>query len=200
MSFTVSIRDNRKLEKMLKEGLDIELPKDCIHNSLVIYELLKYAPKVLPEFANLKEDEIKKIAGTVAYLLRPDLITADSGYVIIGPNPYFKKANKRVANEAKFSYHLRNDPKKLTPDFDPDFKDWEQDAGAEFFRCYCGALESIPGLYDKLDPNRHSLYPAFKLADLTAYLLDPKDLTDYDYSKDELSKFHKTLNDEMAEI
>jgi len=201
MSFTVSVRDDRPLEERLRKGLDIEIPDECRHNSNVIYQILKYAPKVIPSFNNLEDGEVKKIADVAAFLIRPDLIK--NGYALIGPKPFQQGDKIKIVNESEepeFSVHLRNNPEDLTPDFEVPAKEPYLSHGAEYFRCYAGAISWIPGLYEKLDPENHSLNPVFKMADLTAHLIDPDDLTDYRYSDEEISNFHKTLRREMEEI
>lgn len=53
-------------------------------------------------------------------------------------------------------------------------------------------------LRDKLD--KHSLAPAFVLADMTAFLLNPLDLDDHKYLPEERTKFHRRLVRDIEDV
>jgi len=196
MVFTVSIRETEELERRLKAGLKIELPKECLHNSKVIYELLGYVDRVFPGFKKASSQERKTIAGAVAYLMRTDLLIL--GRVAIGPIPYSQKRGAAGKGDSEIS--LRNSPKKLSPKWKMPNTPENSNMGAELYRCYSAAISWIPGLNDRLDPKYHSLTPAFTCADVTAFLLDPKDLDDYHYSPGEVNAFDEKLAREMERV
>lgn len=202
MAWTVSVRDDFELERRLKEGEEIDLPEECKHNNEVIYQILQYADRVLLEFKLLSDKEVRTIADTVTYLMRPDIIISGE-MAVIGPNPLVEKTTLRIPNETderNFKVHLRNNPDELSPEWEIPKNESYLTIGSEFFRVYTAAISWMPRMYDRLDPQNRSLKPAFRLADLTAYLLDPKDITDYRYNDEEIEKFHQTLRKEAEEI
>ena len=192
-SWTVSVRDYDKLKHALENGEKFQYPEECRHNSNVIREILKYAPKILPTFGGLSENEIGSISDIVSYVMRPDLVI--NGFGLVGPQPLRKAMPAQSEKAYTTSIKLAGDPNKITPDFEK-----EDDPGfrtAELFRCYCCVLDCMPQLYDKLIPGESHLGPAFRLADLTGYLLSPEDLTDYSYTEGEIENFNKVLGGEV---
>ncbi len=178
------------------------MPEECEHNRDVLLHLLSnYGAIVVPAFSSLVAEAIKRIADSVAYLLRTDLIK-DPEDLHFGPSPLKDRGVLRVASAGE-SVHLRNDPSVLCPD-------WKLPKGIgeeytqiarEFFRCYVATISFIPGMNRKLDPlEGNSFNSAFPLADMTAYLLDPLDLTDCRYAKGEVTRFRDTLIRQIGEI
>lgn len=198
MAFTVSIRDCEALEKRLKEGKESNLPKECKSNSDIIYEILQHAYRVLPNFKLLADSEVRQIADVVAYMMRTDVLK--SGAAPFGCIPLPDTRIPKIAGEDGIKVHLKNNPTELSPEWELENINEYLTIGAELFRCYAGAIDFIPKLYDKLDPEKHSLAPAFTLADMTAFLLSPSDLVDYEYTPEEIRKFHETLDREMEEV
>jgi len=202
MVWTVSVRNVRSLEKQLRAGEQVLLPEECVHNSRVIQVLLKqYGPKVLPEISSLSDGEFNQVSGAVAYLVRTD--TIKSGELrLVGPNPLFCKPQNIFGEDGEL-VHLLNDPSCLNPDWriPRDFPQEYSSRGAEFFRCYSAAMDFLPKIKLKLDTRNQGIFSlAFPLADMTAYLLDPRDLTDYKYTPEEIARFHGKLAREAKEI
>jgi len=198
MSWPISIRDTRYLENILKEGKEINLPQECKYNSEVIYGLLQYADKVLPRFKFLPNKEIRKISDSVAYLIRPDLIK-QVGHSLFGIQPLPEVMFPMIYGEDGIKVHLRNNPNELSEDWDFHAGEY-MNVGQELFRCYATTISWIPRMHEILDPENHSFQPAFKLSDMTTFLLVPNDLTDYKYSQDEIDKFDKSLVKRALEI
>jgi hypothetical protein len=181
MGFTVSIRETMEFGERIGRGEDITIPKECRPNSDIVYEVLVYANRMLPEFDLLTNEEKRLVSDIVAYLMRPDLL-------------------KRDVDGSANATPLYNDPDELGLEWElPDTNEnlWK---GSEYFRCFSGVMSWVPGIYDKLDPKDRSLAPAFKLADLCAYLIDSKELQNYEYTPEELVKFHQTVDREMEEV
>ncbi|QQG40282.1 MAG: hypothetical protein HYS81_02640 [Candidatus Aenigmatarchaeota archaeon] len=199
MVFTVSVRDTRILDESLRARRPVTLPDECTHNSHVVRHLLSFAPRVLPAFGNLDEEDVKRVADSVAYLMRPDLII--HGMIGMGPRPVVTKTLPVIHGEDGVHVHLRNDPKVLSPDWKLGKKnEYLWNTGAELFRCYSGTLSEMPYALKELGVGTDYMKPAFGLADLTAFLLDPRDLTDYDYTPEEIGRFTRTLVKEMREV
>lgn len=204
MVFTVSVRDTRPLEGRLKKGKELDdiLPEECKHNSKVIYEILGYVDRVLPEFKSVSDRERKIIADSVSYLMRTDIIIP--ARFAFGPTYLLDETINKVPAEEKaklkIPISLKNDPEQLNPKWKLPDTDEYINKGAEFFRCYSGVMSWIRTLYDKLDPENHSLTPAFKMADVTAFLVNPDNLIDYSYTPEEIIKFHETLEREMSSV
>ena len=214
MGFTVSVRDANR--KWVKDVINrtFELPKDCYHNSVVLYELSRYIPLKLPEFGELPEDERKLIADVTAYLLRPDLIKgpASMDLVPFGPIPVTTGLLSEGSVDAiidgevpKPKVHFRNDPEDLYAD------DWRlpeegyHSIGAELYRCLHGAVYYVTDYEGKLQRKEKRIIenPMGQMmvaADVLAYLLIPSDLTDYQYTENEIDAFHNKLEREMREV
>ncbi|MFC1697437.1 hypothetical protein ACFL1H_03835 [Nanoarchaeota archaeon] len=194
MVYTVSIRNTDILEKRLRNKEDIEplLNDEIKHNSKVFNELLKYSERMMPEFKLITDEERKLMSDTIAYMIRTDNIKTRSTY---GPTLAPETQIPKIYGEDGIFPHLKNNPDNLHPEFVYD----GNQLGAEIFRCLTGVVVWIPGIADKLDENS-TLNPAFKMADMLAYLLDTKDLLDYKYTEDEKNKYHKALAKDMSEI
>jgi len=196
MSYTVSVRNVRTLEKALREGKTPELDEECRHNSHVLFEILKHAPRVLPRFAELAEEQVHTIADSVAYLVRTDTIIA-GGYAL-GPNFLPDTTQPKIHGEDGIQVHLRNDPTRLHPGWRVP-QEYTQVA-AEFFRCYGAVIVWRPDIRDVLTSDRNSFTPSFPLADVTAFLLNPVDLFDYKYSPEEKAKFRQRLQRDIESV
>jgi hypothetical protein len=194
MSHTVSVRDARGLEQSIRAGEKIILPVECIHNSNVIEYVLGFAHTLVPEMSQLTKSDVKQIADTVAYLLRPDTILSNQPGIIFPP--YLpEQPIPQIAGEDGQKYHLRNNPQDLHSDFK--IPDEYTSIGAELFRCYAATLAWTPGLKEKLGSLNNSMTPAFALADATAYLLFPLDLHDYAYTRAERERYQKIIQEEL---
>ena len=198
MSFSVSVRDVKPLDVALKTNQPIPLPQECRHNAAVFEQLLlKYGPRVLPSFSNLSSQDTRTIAESVAYLVRPDLIK--SGLILLGPNPV-DPLTKPLYGEDGELVHLANDPSSLSPEFRLLSGSPLCPQGAEFFRCYAGTFNSAKRILGTLGFGSGDCYkPSWPRADMAAYLLDPRDLSDYRYGSGEVRKFHDTLDRQWRE-
>ncbi len=196
MGWPVSIRNTQLLEDTLKNNAQIFLNDEAKHNSKIFYELLQYAPKILPEFSLLSDKQIKTIADSVAYLVRTDHLLLQNYFGVI-PAFASQKSCPKIYGEDGLDVHLKNSPETLSPSFEIDKQYTE--LGAELFRCYNAAINWM-GLTDTLDPVHHSLAPAFKLADMTAHLLTPTDLIDYHYTNEEIEQFNLRVLERSREI
>ena len=203
MTYKVSVRDTRELEKRLRAGLEVNLPEECEHNRDVLLFLLEnYGSKVVPAFSSLSSKEKGIIADAVAYLVRPDLIISPEEHFVL-PIPLRDRGVIRISTGDKVSVHLRNDPGVLYPGFKlpKDIGEEYREIGKEFFRCYAATISFMPGMSRKLEPvDGNTFGSAFPLTDMTAYLLDPMDITDYRYSEGEVDRFHETLARQKREI
>ncbi len=204
MSFTVSVYDTEVLEEKLRQGQGINLPEECRYNSEVIYQILQHGYRVLPEFSSLSEDEVRMLADSVAYMMRTDIIIPQE--FPFGPMPLPEKTVLDVYDINNVYVYLRNDPDILSSKWEllDYFRDSLQkkelngydNVACELFRCYSAAITWI-GLYGKLDPVKRSLNPAFKLAQMTAFLLCPGNLVDYQYTPEDIERFNSTLEREI---
>ncbi|MDE1761632.1 MAG: hypothetical protein KGH59_02455 [Candidatus Micrarchaeota archaeon] len=194
-SFTISIRDYRPLEDALRSGKIMKLDAQCTHNSNVIREILRYAPRVLPQFGSLSDGEVRQIADSVAYLMRTDIIKA--GAFAFGPMP-FQGNPKR--SKVSGTVHIRAEVEALSPDFEIPYENNPRaNMAGELFRCYV-ATQTWMSLTERLDPKHRSLAPSFKLADLTAHLIETDDLVDYVYTAEEIAQYRKALSGELRDV
>lgn len=190
MVFTVSVRDIEKLEYDLNSGKKIKFPEECKRNSKVIYELFNHiSSEKVPELSQLTEKEKRLMSNVVAYAMRPDLIKGS--YSLLGPKPLNSDYPKKLISRKKVT--LRNNPDDLKN------REWKipneyLTIGSELFRCLSFARVSIPSVQSKFK------HLPFDLADALAYLLNPEDLTDYLYTKEEIDKFHETLMKEATTV
>ncbi|MBI4450390.1 hypothetical protein HY642_00310 [Candidatus Woesearchaeota archaeon] len=201
MAFTVSARSYDELKSKATRGEPF-LPDECRRNSEVFFHLLQYTPRVLPSFSKLSEKDVRMIADIVAYMIRPDIVK--TGSVEIGPCPLPAQPVRGVCGEDGLEFHVKNSPETLHPGFELG-QATPRDEGilnraAECFRCYNAVFDVMPHLYGVLTPGSRSLKGAFILADVTGYLLDPNDLTDYSYTATQRSRFNRTLDDEMRTV
>lgn len=206
MSFTVSVYDTEVLEEKLRQGQGINLPEECRYNSEVIYQILQHGYRVLPEFSSLSDDEVRTLADSVAYMMRTDIIIPQRFSFGIMRLP--EKIVPNVYDINNVYVTLRNDPDILSPEWELlyYFRDSLQEkelnecdtVACEFFRCY-SAVTAWMGLRKKLDPVRRSLDPEFKLAQMTAFLLCPDNLVDYQYTPEDIEKFNNILEREILE-
>lgn len=198
MSWPISIRDTKYLENILKEDKEIDLPRECKWNSGVIYNLLQYADRVLPRFKLLSDKQARKVADSVAYLMRPDLIK-QAGHSLFGVQPLPEFIFLKIYGEDGVKVHLRNNPNELSEEWNFHAGEY-MNVGQELFRCYAATISWIPKMYEILDPESHSFQPAFRLSDMTTFLLVPNDLTDYEYSQEEIDNFNRSLIKRASEI
>lgn len=191
MVFTVSVRDTEKLENDLRLGKKVKFPEECEHNSKVIYTLLNQIPsEKIPELSQLTEEEKRLMSNIVAYAMRPDLIK-ERVYSPIGPQPLRAEYPKKLISRKKII--PRNNPDNLKNE-EWKIPDEYIKIGSELFRCFSFARASIPSIQSKFK------HLPFDLTDALAYLLNPEDLTDYIYTKEEIDKFHETLMKEAMTI
>jgi hypothetical protein len=154
-----------------------------LENADLIQKLLEHAPRVIPSFAAVSPDDVRKLACAVAYLLRPDNILRGERPLVDGV------VVPKIYGEDGKVFHPRNDPQILTPQFELQLEQDPHRAGGEFFRCFRGAFGFLPRICPALrDPD--DTQAAFALADLVAYLLDPRDLKDYRYTTREIRRFN----------
>lgn len=184
------------------------MPNDCLHNSAVLFELFKYVPIRLPEFTRFSGAEQKYVADVSAYLLRPDLL---KGFCcgpmgVIGPQPVKRDRiatySVPIGGNVAPAVHLRNDPEDLK-DKNWRIPDSETEMGGELFRSLSAAVYFMTyyGEFTSAKPDKYlGLGHMMIAADVVAYLLDPKDLTDYVYSEAEIAAFHKTLEGELRTV
>ena len=204
MLFPFSVRDLGVLEEKLRYGQDIDLPEECRYNSEVIYQILQYADKVLPEFGSLSDGEVRKIADSVAYMMRTDIIIQQK--LPFGPKPLPEEIIPTEYDINNVYVCLRNDPYVLSPEWELPYYDGgslrEEDfkkthnVAIEFLRCY-SAVITWAGLDDKLNPVSCSSNSAFKLAHVTAFLLSLDNLVDYQYTPEDVERFNNALNNEI---
>ena len=189
MVFTVSVRDLDKLEDDMRSGKKLEIPEECVHNSSVFYKLMDYVPsEKVPEMLSLTQGERKLMSDIVSYAVRPDLIKR--GRYSIGPTPLNPEYPKKLIGG---NVTIKNNPEDLK------VKGWKIPdeyiaVGAELFRCLGFARIVIPTVHPKFKNL------PFDLADSLAYLLEPDNLTDYLYTKEEINKFHETLMKEAMTV
>ncbi|MBI4148320.1 hypothetical protein HY490_03450 [Candidatus Woesearchaeota archaeon] len=191
MSIQVGIRS---LDNLVR----LQMPEECRKNSAVLRELLQFAPRVLPEFSTLTEDEVASLADAVAYAMRTDLVLRGTSCWQGMFQPGGPTIQPRYGEDG-LRAHLRNSPDVLNSGWrmPRDVPDEVVYRGAELFRCYAYAIQFMPGLKEKLGG---SYQAAFPLADLTAYLLNPRDLVDYTYTREELDRFRESLARDLSEI
>jgi hypothetical protein len=200
MSYRVSVRNLITLvEQINSEGIgSIVFPQECEKNSKIIKNILGYVPKVLPNFSKFDEQDITHISNLSAYTLRPDLVLCPG--VLFGP-PYLRPTIQIGKKTDTIS--LRNNPEDLHPDFRLENTETNRRIGAEFFRSYCGAFEML-NLTKNIDLRKvsgeGSMSIAFSMADVTAYLLNPNDLTVYTYEKGEIGNFEAVLAKQIESI
>jgi hypothetical protein len=180
MSFTVSVRPTRPLEQALRKGEPFVWPEEITHNSNVVYGLLGYADRVVPAFAGLSDPERRMVADSVSYMMRPDII---------------KERVSRGPSEPGV-VHLRNDPSVLNPEFGY----YGGNVGAELYRCISATILWIPSVWEKVKDGAGSCAPAFKLADMMSFLLEPSDISDYRYTRKEIAAYEATLAREWNRI
>ncbi|NOQ37525.1 hypothetical protein GQ472_01425 [archaeon] len=201
MVFSFSVYDLGVLEKKLRLEQDIDLSEECRYNSEVIYQILQYADRVLPEFSSLSDDEVRKMADSVAYMMRTDIIIQQQ--IPFGLIPLPEEIKPSVYDINNVYVHLRNDPDILSPEWELPYYDRDplqvedfkktHNVATEFLRCY-SAIITWSGLSDKLNPVVCSFDPAFKLAQVTAFLLTLGDLANYQYTPEDIERFNNTLN------
>jgi hypothetical protein len=200
MAWTVSVRDVKPLEYALRNNTSLSIPEECNHNADVIWGILGYAPKVIPDFKSLDDNVIFRMAQSVAYLMRPDIVI--SGYLgLVGPNPFNKPQGVPMPGQ-KRSITFRNDPSTLYEGFQikrstMDDRDFAR--GAELFRCYSATL-IFSDLTSKLRHSPNSMGVAYELADMTVHLLTPTDLDHYFYSPELIATFNNKLEREAEEV
>jgi hypothetical protein len=203
MILPTSVRDVSKLEKKVNN-----LPEEVKHNTAVLRNILGYADRIYPEFANIPETRVKQLAEMVAYTLRTDLILRANGYLILGPKILLHgRIPEDSPNEGVLGV-LANDPNRLYPGWGlmsdeehnlPNF--WTvYSRASEFARCYQFILNKFfPKEREMLCQSPQGGVPEYDLADLTAYLLDVNDLDDYRYTPEEVRSFHERLLESWRE-
>lgn len=207
MTFRHIIRDCKELESRLRNGQELELPEECEHNSRVIYHLLQYADKAVPECLALSDQEIRTMAKSMAYIMRTDIIK--SGISAIGPVPYLKGLTDSFGdyNNVGVKINLRNDPNELNEKWElpeppselNDSQDWEiekQFNRSVYLGSYVWKIADWMGLWDRLP----YIDTALRIGDVLAFLLNPNDLVDYNYSPREIQKFHEVLEEQIKEV
>ncbi len=200
MILPTSIRDVSELEKKVKGTF--EFPEECKHNAEVIRNILGYANRVIPEFVNIPNEEVREISEMVAFVMRTDLIIRIGEYEIIGPKPLFHGRIPTNSTNQEVLGVLANDPNRLYPGWSlmkdeehniPNFWTFYNRAN-EFGRCYGFILNKFfPKTREMLGASQYGGIPEYRLADLTAYLLDINDLDDYRYTSKETRRFHERL-------
>jgi hypothetical protein len=195
MSFSVSVRNLGVWRESYEQTGKIPTSPEMKHNSAVIMNVLQYAPRVLPRFSLLNNGEVENISDSVAYLMRADMIIRNR----TGFGPSFHDGTRRpiIYGEDGVKFHLLNNPSDLNPNFE--IPERYMNGGGEFARCYSGTFDLMTDLRDRLSPEGGLYSIAFSLADLTAYLLDSRDLRDYTYNKTEIDSFNSKLVKELSE-
>ncbi len=200
MVYSVSVRDCNELERKLGAEEALEIPEECKRNSDVIYHVLHYADRLIPSFKELSNEEVRTIADSVAYLMRPDLLKNGNCY---GPSPVFEAMGEFIMigeeENEKPEIHLKNNPDDIVEGWELPRESPYTAIGAELFRCYGATMAWAPSILEKVSKDG-AFSVAFPLADLSAYLLNTSDLTDYSYTPEEVNGFHTTLAREMREI
>ncbi|HLC78339.1 MAG TPA: hypothetical protein VJH92_04400 [Candidatus Nanoarchaeia archaeon] len=196
MAFSVSIRNFGILREGYEQTGKIPVSEEIKHNSDVIKNVLQYAPRILPRFLLLDENEVGNVSDSVAYLMRTDSIITNR----MGIGPSFHDGSRRpvIYGEDGVKFHLLNNPSDLRLEFELPKEYWNR--GGEFFRCYSATFDLMTSLKDKLSPEGRLFAISFPLADLTAYLLDTRDLVDYNYNKTEIDSFNSKLARQMNEV
>jgi len=197
MILPTSIRDTSELEDKVKN-----LPIECKHNAEVLKNILGYVNKINSAFADIPENRVIQLAEMVSYVMRTDLILRANGYTIIGPKILLYGRTPTDNPNQEVLGVIANDPNRLYPGWGL-MKDEEHNLqnfwtfysrASEFARCYQFILNKFfPQEREMLGQSPHGGIPEFKLADLTAYLLDVNDLDDYRYTPEEIQKFHNRL-------
>lgn len=200
MAFKIQIRNFEKWEKDIIKG-HIEIPKECENNALIFSWILnEYAPKVVPNLKNLYSEEIQTIAKSIAYMVRSDLLKSNIQEIFLPPFQIKIPKEKYFVN-----IELLNNPEKL-------YEGWrafwhgkfgqEENTyahrAAELFRCYWGTIYKMPNLEGRLYIKNKCFGCASDLADVTAYLVNPENLTDYEYTSKEKNKFNKKLVKQLS--
>jgi len=201
MAFRIQIRNYEKWEKEIIKG-DIQIPNECQDNSLIISWILnKYASKVVYDIQKLEEKEIQTIAKSVAYLVRTDILKSEISGLLIPP------IKIKLPKEDSTKIDLLNNPKELNENWKPFWKgnyghkeDIYAARAAELFRCYWMTISKIPNLEGRLYLKGESFGCATNLANVTTYLLNPKNINDYEYTPKEIKEFNDILIKQMSEI
>ena len=197
MVFSVSVRDVDFLENKLKNNEPFEISEECKHNSMILFSILEYVSRSLPEFGNLEQKDKKRIADAVSYLLRPEYIRMDKP--VYGPLPASEKKFPDLYGENGLSVTFRNNPDNVTQEWKIS-KDENTLIGAELFRCYNAVLTWDSNIKNKISKERGTMEIAFYMADVTLYLVSPWELKEYTYTKEEISVFNEKLRSERAKI
>tara|TARA_Y100000310_G_scaffold68821_2_gene64154 strand:- start:1951 stop:2553 length:603 start_codon:yes stop_codon:yes gene_type:complete len=193
MGFTLSVRDTSLIETIVKGGKSPFLDEDGRNNSKVLFGILTQVPRVMPSFVNISEEDLWLFTDAVAYLMRPDILI--TGTIPLGPVTLPDEKLPRFYGEDGIYIHFKNNPNELNPMWSfPDEDGDMRNMAAELMRC-CGPVSYwVPGMLQKL--GNDAAYAPHAMVEVTAFLLFPKDLADYEYTPWERARYHRTIWEE----
>jgi hypothetical protein len=191
MPSPISIRDTGEWRRTVTERRPIFLDPKAEYNANLIGQAIKLARPALPHF-NLHDNGIDYLARSVSYLLRPDLLqSADEVY-------HVKMMMRDLSGVDLLTSILAEveDPDLIVPGFELRTKQgFEQlkPVAAEWFRCYAATLEAVDVLRNGLTDDGNPLTPSYILADVTTFMLNPKQLKDAVYTRFDHDSFEKRM-------
>lgn len=199
MSFAVSVRDTKYWENAIRFRAPLNISEECRSNSRLIAQIVPLAKPALSRF-DLSDEEVRYLSESVAYLLRTDLVKTNT--CLYSQMLPLEKKVPTLFGENGPQVRLINDSGLIGYNFNlRETGQYEKliNCGAEWFRCYSATIFEAK-FTDKLTDDKNSFTSSFVLADVTAFLLDPTQLLDYSYSKDETEDFKERLAEDLSQV